>query len=206
MAKKVYRTNEPDDDVDVGPQFVQIDTPADGTTLTTSNVEATGIARPSNARVFGTLTNKTTGAATQSDPPFVDCVANASGDGVWSLVFPSIPPGDYLLSVNEGSPNEGADANNITVQLPIVVVVAIGTTTSTSVTATVSNNSPTLQLVSAVIVASKPKHGDKKHKLIAAHASDTFRFTGLTSGTDYVVTAFAVGAIGQGDNKPVRTP
>lgn len=195
-------------DVELGPDIVTIDLTDDPAIFTTSSFTVTGTARPNNATVFGTLINRAVvipgpvpnpiPGTIPANPPSVVCTPSASDPtlGIWSLQFQNVPPGNYVLGVNEQLPSEGADAANIDVTAPVVVTLSV-TTTPTTITATVTNTSTTEQSVSTVIVASKPEHGDHKHQRIPGGASRPFRFAHRpTSGL--LVVAFPVGQRAKG--------
>ncbi len=162
-------------------------------------ITVTGTASPDDAVVRGTLTVKNdanqplpgAGGPAAGTIPATGPVTCSGGN--WSLQFENVPPGNYIISVNEELPSEGAAAANldVTAQIVISVTVAPGDITSATVDAVVTNNSGRELTVSAVAVQSPPKHGDKNHKRLPARTSVIFNFTGLTANKDVLISAFA---------------
>ena len=179
--------------VAVAPDQVTINL-LDPTSFSTSDFSVTGTARPNNATVFGTLTNKDTNATIQSTPPSAVCTPNAVDPtfGDWTLDFKNVPPGAYILGVNEQAPDEGADSVNVDVTTAIAMSIDTLTTTTNTATAVVSYTGPGTILVSAVIAMSKPAHGKPKHQKIDNTATKAFKFEGLASNTPLTVTAYPV--------------
>ncbi|SRR6266496_2884122 len=195
------KPNQRDPISDVGPDLVTINLP-DPTTFPTPNFTVSGTANPTNATVSGILTDTTSGATFASDPPSVLCTGT---NGDWTLDFQGIPPGSYILGVNEQPPAEGADAKNVVVTSPVSLTIDPIVTTKTTATVTVTNNSLIPVTVSAVISMSPAKHGKTKHKPIGARKKFDFEFDGLTPNKDFTATAYPIKGLAKGDNKKGKT-
>jgi len=176
----------------------------DPTTFPTSNFTVSGTANPTNATVYGILTNTATGTTIPSNPASTVCTG-ANGD--WSLDFLNVPPGTYILGVNEQPSDEGADAKNVIVTSPVTLTIGTILTTPTTATVPVTNPGPSPVTVSTVITMSPPKHGKPKHKKINAGQTQNFVFNGLPSNTEFTATAYPIkglanGAVKKGKTKP----
>jgi len=81
---------------------------ADPTSFSAPDFTVSGTARPNDSTVFGTLTEKNTGARFTSNPPSVPCTMDPvdAQIGNWTLSFQSIPLGFYVLGVNEARMRE----------------------------------------------------------------------------------------------------
>lgn len=174
----------------------------DPATFPSPNFDVSGTAVPTNATVSGILTHTTTGATIPANPASVLCTGS---NGDWILHFENVPPGAYILGVNEQLPDEGADAKNVNVTTTETVTIGTITPGQTTATVPVTNNSPSPLVVSAVITTSPPKHGDTKHKRILSTGSHAFKFKNLPSNTEFTVTAYPVKGLAHGAVKKGKT-
>jgi hypothetical protein len=190
---------------EAGPTDVVTINLVDPTTFPIPDFDVIGTARPTNATVRGILTNTTTGITIASNPASVLCTG---ANGNWTLHFQGVPPGSYILGVNEEAPDEGADAKNVIVTSAVTLTLNTPIpTTPTTATVTGTNTGTTPVTVSAVLSMSPPKHGKPKQKKISAGANFQFDFDGLPHNKDFTVTVYPIqgsanGAVGKGKTKP----
>src|SRR5260370_26651196 len=128
-------------DVDRTTDFVRFDDIRDPMPAVAGTITVTGTASPDDAVVRGTLTVKNdanqplpgAGGPAAGTIPATGPVTCSGGD--WSLQFENVPPGNYIISVNEELPSEGAAAANldVTAQIVISVTAAPGDLNSTPV-------------------------------------------------------------------------
>ena len=123
----------------------------------------------------------------------------------WTLHFESVPPGSYILSVNEVAGHDGADAKNITVASAIALNIDSVSPGPTSATATVSYAGPGTVTVSAVISMSPPHHGTPKKKDITSTTTATFTFNSLPRNTNFTITAIPISGFATGASKKSKT-
>jgi hypothetical protein len=158
-----------------------------------------GTGTPDGATVVGLLTATSDGSTIQSDN-----TAQISSQTWGAITFSDVPPGTYVLGVNEQDPNDGADAINVVV-LPDAAVSIDNITPTSASSIDVTGTPSDLNLaVSGVIAASKPRHG-KPHKQ-RGKPKYKITFDGLTSGTTYEVTVYPLRDNATGQTRRFKMP
>jgi hypothetical protein len=170
----------------------QIQIPLDGTNnVPAGNINASGQGSPTGSAVAGSLTDTTTGNTIQCLPSTI------GADGVnlttWNLTFQNVPPGSYVLAVQQTDPSlTGADAVNITV-VPVQPIVITNNPAPGSTT-TVSGNCDPNTVVAGVVSSSRPKHGNPRTQ--SGSKTFTIKFTGVSAGAQITVYALTTAAAG----------
>ena len=120
------------------------------------------------------------------------CDSNVTIDtlGNWqNLTFSDVPPGDYVLAVNELDPDTGADAVSITVS-PVSTTSQGSTVTPMSATSAQVTGTPSdaNDTISGMIIGSKPVHGSPDKQ----KGPYTITFTKLKTGHKYKIVVYPI--------------